>query len=93
MKALLHRFSRSAAHRTISTALIVTLLAYCSNAFVSASCQRECDDELNVCLLTGALFQRTPDGAPSDFFSLLFLSCRSAYFVCEDSCAGAVGRL
>ena len=80
-------------HRIVGSLLLVALVAYCGNTFVGASCQRECDDELNVCLLTGALFQTTPAGAPSDFFSVLFLSCRSAFFVCEDSCAGAVGRL
>ena len=72
---------------------LLALALYCGNTFVAASCQRDCEDENQICLLTGALFQTTANGEPSDFFSLLFLSCQSALYVCEDTCGGAVGRL
>lgn len=73
--------------------LIVLIAVYCGNTFVNASCQRDCDQQHDICLLTGALYSSTPDGARSDFFSLLYLSCQSAYYVCEDTCGSATGRL
>ncbi|MCR9143949.1 MAG: hypothetical protein NXI24_17010 [bacterium] len=73
--------------------LALAAAVYCGNTFVSASCQRDCDDQNQTCLLTGALFQTTSNGESSDFFSLLFLNCQSALYVCEDTCGGAVGRL
>ncbi len=80
----------------ISLPAVLLILALlwngCGNTFESQSCLRGCDDDHDICLITGALYSRTPDGYASSW-SLLFLGCQSAYYVCQDTCNGGTSRL
>lgn len=79
---------------SVPVLLIILALTWnaCGNAFESQSCLRGCDDQHDLCLITGALYSRTPDGYPASW-SLLFLGCQSAYYVCQDTCSGGTSRL
>ena len=74
-------------------ALLLASLVYCGNNAVGVSCQRDCNENFDSCLLTGALYGTTPAGDRVDYYSVLYLGCTSARNVCQDSCGGAIGRL
>ncbi|MCB1309994.1 MAG: hypothetical protein KDK30_17525 [Leptospiraceae bacterium] len=74
--------------------MVITIVLFltCTNYFESASCQRECEDEHNICLLAASLYRETPDGQTVDNWSVLYLACQSAFYVCQDTCSGSTSR-
>jgi hypothetical protein len=67
-------------------------VARCGNLVETASCKNSCEDAERQCLVYGAVTNQTPsnDAAPG---SVLFLNCRSAFYVCRASCDEGATRL
>ncbi|MCB1327707.1 MAG: hypothetical protein H7A21_18600 [Spirochaetales bacterium] len=77
--------------RLLLALAIVLGLSLCANPFEIASCRRDCDQKHEACLLTAALFATSPGGSPGTF-TLLFLNCQSAFYICDDTCEGNTSR-
>lgn len=82
-------------HRALTGALAAALLAgltACGNLMETAGCKASCEDAERQCLLYGALANQTPSNDPAPN-SVLFLNCRSAFYVCRASCDEGATRL
>jgi hypothetical protein len=90
------RPTRASALRLLLLAGLATAFAAsaarCGNLVETASCKNSCEDAERQCLLYGALANQTPsnDAAPGP---VLFLNCRSAFYVCSASCDEGATRL
>ncbi|MBX7058403.1 MAG: hypothetical protein K1X75_10095 [Leptospirales bacterium] len=80
--------------QTIRIIVLLGLLgsAEC-NPSASASCRAGCSDDETNCYLALGLYSKTPGGQNADSLALGYLSCRSAFYVCTDTCDQATTRL
>lgn len=78
--------------RLMAAALVASVVSGCGNLIETASCKESCEDTERQCLLYGAVANQTPSNDPAPG-SVLFLNCRSAFYVCRASCDEGATRL
>ena len=67
--------------------LALVFVNACGDSYEAKACNKECGNAHDTCLLI-TLSSRTTPGGTDGLLATLYLSCQSAYYVCQDSCGG-----